>query len=170
MSGFTENFVLIPMECINTISSEELKIYKAIGDNCVEVVEKIDDGKNLLEYFAAALRSGNVEIIKILYNKLFTLKFDSDVEKRNRRLVGYVPEAGRWGHVDVLEWWKSTNIQMDGNVYTQAAEKGQVKVLDWALKNNVHCDNYKREICYNAAEKYENVNEWIKFNKFSMFE
>lgn len=181
----TEDFVFVPVDK-NTCRTEtdviyskvEISIFKAITNSEGHIIEDhVVCKKNLYDYFAAALRVGNVEIVEILYKKLKIYEFNNNVAELNQKISIYALESAKWGHIEVLNWFNEKNTIFMG-LYITAASRGQIKVLDWALKKNIHCGNYERESLYDIAARVHNaedwiknnkVKEWIKLNKFSMF-
>jgi hypothetical protein len=79
--------------------------------------------------------------------------------KNGPRLCG---RAARFGHLHILQWARSVNIQWDDRVCSSAASGGHLHILQWARANN--CP-WNEDTCTEAVQEgYVHIFEWAKNN------
>jgi hypothetical protein len=133
-----------------------LAIINAINNNDREMLEwlleigcEYKDNKFVL---ADAAKIGNLDIIKLLYNK--------------GALVSdwIFASAGRNGNLENMKWMLKNNFPHDAWVFAYACEKGNMENLEWLLKNNFSFD--KKAMEYAIQEKNIMVLDWLLEYKF----
>jgi hypothetical protein len=121
----------------------------------VETIKKFDL-KITEEYIRNLVKYGKVDVLMFL------------LEKHNSLISGFTSEALNYasqnGHVNVLEWWKNSGLELKYDEYalSLASKNGHVNVLDWWFKSGLPL-KYD-EYALNHASCYGNINvlDWWK--------
>jgi hypothetical protein len=61
---------------------------------------------------------------------------------------GHVPNGGKGGYLEVLQWARANGCEWDTNTCREAAYSGHLEVLQWARANGCEWD---AGTCYHAA-------------------
>jgi len=114
------------------------------------------------------------DILSIIYSYITTdeLSIYGNVEglniQKKYNILKYTIWAMNWtsqyGHVDVLEWWKNSGLELKYNDFAMdlASEDGHINVLDWWKNSGLELKYTDDAMLYASYCGHINVLEWWK--------